>query len=184
MNDVTQFLQRISAGDTVATEQLLPLVYDELRQLAAAKLAHEMPGQTLQATALVHEVYIRLVGNGQSWDNQKHFFAAAATAMRRILIDRARQRRSSKRGGEWTRIDLPELADSGSAAGFDFLDLNTKLTEFERLHPEKFQVVNLMFFTGRSLGEVAQMLGISRAMVRRHWAYARAWLYGQLKELE
>ena len=184
MSDVTRILSQIESGDPSAAEQLLPLVYEELRKLAAARLAQEKPGQTLQATALVHDAYIRLVDvqQAQHWDSRGHFFAAAAEAMRRILVDAARQRYSLKRGGNMERVELPELASPAgeSADQVDVLALDDALRELESLHPDKVQIVKLRFFAGCSLEESAQHLGISRATAERHWAYARAWLYGRL----
>ena len=184
MSDVTRILSQIDAGDPKAAEQLLPLVYDELRKLAAAKLAHEKPGQTLQATALVHDAYIRLVDQQltQSWDSRGHFFAAAAEAMRRILVDAARSKASLKRGGTMERIELLEVADGASNQTVDLLALDEALDELERQHPEKAQIIKLRFFGGLSLDEAAQAAGISRATAERRWAYARAWLFGQLNE--
>lgn len=191
MSDVTRILADIEQGDPVAAEQLLPLVYDELRKLASQKLAREKPGQTLQATALVHEAYLRLVGkspkspsslegDGARWDSRGHFFAAAAEAMRRILVERARRQRAQKRGGAGERVDVPELAERSQHEQVDLLALDEALRKLEARDPQKAQVVKLRFFAGCSLEETAQMLGISRATTERHWAYARAWLFGQL----
>jgi RNA polymerase sigma factor (TIGR02999 family) len=182
MSDVTRVLSAIEQGDPHAAEQLLPLVYDELRKLAAQKLAQEKPGQTLEATALVHEAYIRLVDveKAQHWDSRGHFFAAAAEAMRRILVDKARRHRSQKRGGGLERIDLPELAEGSPNDQIDLLALDDALKNLEEQHPPKAQVVKLRFFAGCTLEETAELLGISRATAQRHWAYARAWLFGRL----
>ena len=182
--EVTHILSAIEQGDPHAAEQLLPLVYQELRQLAAQKLTQERPGQTLQATALVHEAYHRLVDveKAQHWDSRGHFFAAAAEAMRRILVDNTRRRRAQKRGGGLERIDLPELAEPSKVDAVDLLALDEALKRLEALHPQKAQVVKLRFFAGCGLLETAQMLGISRATAQRHWAYARAWLFGQLHQ--
>jgi RNA polymerase sigma factor (TIGR02999 family) len=184
MTDVTRILSCVGQGDPHAAEQLLPLVYEELRKLAAQKLAQEAPGQTLQATALVHEAYLRLVNvtQAQRWDSRGHFFAAAAEAMRRILVESARRHQALKRGGGLERIDLPELAESATDNPVDLVALDEALRKLEALHPQKAQVVKLRFFTGCSLEETAQMLGISRATAQRHWAYARAWLFGQLNQ--
>ena len=183
MSDVTQILSAIEQGDPSAAEQLLPLVYDELRKLAAQKMANEKPGQTLQATALVHEAYIRLVDveKAQHWDSRGHFFAAAAEAMRRVLVDNARRKASSKRGGERERIDLLDLADQRDDDRVDLLALDEALKKLEQRHPEKARVVKLRFFAGCTLEETAEILGVSRATAQRTWAYARAWLFGQLK---
>jgi RNA polymerase sigma factor (TIGR02999 family) len=182
MPEVTRLLSAMEHGDPGAAEQLLPLVYEELRKLAAQKMAQEKPGQTLQATALVHEAYLRLVNTDQPqrWDSRGHFFAAAAEAMRRILVENARRRRSRKRGGELQRIDLPELARWAANDPIDLVALDEALRKFEALYPEKAQVIKLRFFAGCSLEETAQLLGISRATAERRWAYARAWLFGQL----
>ena len=182
MSEVTRVLSAIEGGDPHAAEQLLPLVYQELRQLAAQKLAQEKPGQTLQATALVHEAYLRLVDveKTQHWDSRGHFFAAAAEAMRRILVENTRRHRAQKRGGGRERIALPELAEPTPVDPVDLLALDEALKRLEALHPQKAQVVKLRFFAGCRLEETAQMLGISRATAERHWAYARAWLFGQL----
>src|SRR5262245_61008623 len=184
MSDVTRILSAIEAGDPHAAGQLLPLVYDELRQLAAQRLAQEKPGQTLQATALVHEAYLRLVDGDQAphWDGRGHFFAAASEAMRRILIDNARRHRAQKRGGGLERIDLPELTQPANDKPVDLLALDEALSKLEELHPRKAQLVKLRFFAGCSLEETAQMLGISRATAQRSWAFARAWLFGQLNQ--
>jgi RNA polymerase sigma factor (TIGR02999 family) len=182
MNDVTRILSEVEQGDPHAAEGLLPLVYEELRKLAAQKLAQEAPGQTLQATALVHEVYLRLVDveKIQHWDSRGHFFAAAAEAMRRILVENARRHHALKRGGGLERINFPELADSTKDEAVDLEALDEALKKLEALHPQKAQVVKLRFFAGCSLEETAQMLGVARATAQRHWAYARAWLFGQL----
>jgi RNA polymerase sigma factor (TIGR02999 family) len=182
MSEVTGILSAIEDGDPRAAELLLPLVYEELRRLAAQKLAQEKPGQTLQATALVHEAYLRLVDveKVQHWDSRGHFFAAAAEAMRRILVDSARRDRAQKRGGGHERLALPELAERAQGDPLDLLALDDALKQLEEQHPPKAQVVKLRFFAGCTLEETAQLLGISRATAQRHWAYARAWLFGQL----
>ncbi len=182
MHEVTQILCAFEQGDPQAAEQLLPLVYDELRRLAARKLAQEKPGQTLQATALVHEAYIRLVDvdKAQHWDSRRHFFAAAAEAMRRILVEKARRKASSKQGGQSKRIDLLDLAAQTDDDRLDLLALDEALQKLEQQHPEKARVVKLRFFAGCTLEEAADILGVSRATAQRTWAYARAWLFGQL----
>jgi RNA polymerase sigma factor (TIGR02999 family) len=185
MTDVTRILSAIEHGDPHASEQLLPLVYDELRQLAAQKLAHEKPGQTLQATALVHEAYLRLVGDTgrERWDSRGHFFAAAAEAMRRILIDQARRKSSGKRGGDRQRLELDAgalLAAPDDQAAEDLLDLDEALQQFEGEEPLKARLVKLRYFAGLSIDEAAQALDISAATAKRHWVYARSWLYGKL----
>ena len=158
------------------------LVYSELRKLAAQKLAQEKPGQTLQATALVHEAYLRLVdGHGeQNWNSRGHFFAAAAEAIRRILVDNARRKASQKRGGDVHRIDVPDVPDRTDDDQVDLLALHEALGKLEIQHPEQAKVVKLRFFAGCSLEESAKLLEISRATAQRHWVYARAWLFGQL----
>jgi RNA polymerase sigma factor (TIGR02999 family) len=182
MSEVTQLLNSIGHGDPQAAADLLPLVYSELRKLAAQKLAQEKPGQTLQATALVHEAYLRLVdGRGeQDWNSRGHFFAAAAEAIRRILVDNARRKASLKRGGDVERIDVPDFPDPTDDDQVDLLALDEALGKLEIQHPEQAQVVKLRFFAGCSLEETAQSLEISRATAQRHWVYARAWLFGQL----
>jgi RNA polymerase sigma factor (TIGR02999 family) len=184
MKDVTRILNAIERGEPHAADQLLPLVYEELRKLAAWKLAREKPGQTLQATALVHEAYLRLVDEetGPHWDSRGHFFAAAAEAMRRILVDSARRRGAQKRGARLERIELPELADPAPDDPIDLLALDEALRKLEALHPQKAQAVKLRFFAGCTLEETAQALGVSRATAQRHWAVARAWLFGQLHQ--
>jgi RNA polymerase sigma factor (TIGR02999 family) len=180
---VTQILGQIGRGDPSAAGQLLPLVYSELRQLAAARLAHEAPGQTLQATALVHEAYVRLVDAERQveWNSRGHFFAAAAEAMRRILVEQARRRQSRKGGGGRDRIELRDVAAPDAQQPLDLLDLDEALQRLELEEPDKAQLVKLRFFAGLSLEDAAQALGVSTATAKRHWVYARAWLYGQLK---
>ncbi len=185
MNDVTSLLREIRAGDPKAASELLPLVYEELRKLARSKLAGEKPGQTLQATSLVHEAWLRLVGgNGESnWDNRGHFFAAAAEAMRRILIEQARRKLSKKRGGDLDRVNLQDemlvSPPEGSAAS-DLLALDEALGEFEQVEPVRASVVKLHYFSGFTLQETADSLGISLATVKRHWVYARSWLFTKI----
>ena len=182
MSDVTRILDRIQNGDPAAGDQLLPIVYEELRKLAAAKLAQEKPGQTLQATALVHEGYLRLVGSDVQWDNRGHFFAAAAEAMRRILIDDARRKASEKHGGGVTRIALEESVAEAEKSTFDLLAVNDALSQLEAEDPQMAEIVKLKFFAGLTLEETAKATGRSRASTQRDWSYARAWLYGKLAE--
>jgi RNA polymerase sigma factor (TIGR02999 family) len=181
---VTGILQAIEGGDPHAAEQLLPLVYDELRNLAAARLAREKPGQTLQPTALVHEAYLRLMGpaGGRTWDSRGHFFAAAAEAMRRILIDSARRKRRRKRGGALRRVQLDPAQLSYSSAAEDLLDLNDALDALAAEDPQAAQFVQLRYFAGLSVEEAAEMVGLSRSAACAHWAYARAWLHRRLRE--
>jgi RNA polymerase sigma factor (TIGR02999 family) len=163
----------------------LPLVYDELRKLAATKLAHEKPGQTLQATALVHEAYVRLVGGGadaQSWDNRGHFFAAAAEAMRRILVERARRKGREKRGGHLRRIELAAAEIAIGPQNADILALDEALTQLAQAHPEKAELVKLRYFAGLTGDEAARALGISPATADRYWTFARAWLFRRLAQ--
>jgi RNA polymerase sigma factor (TIGR02999 family) len=178
LSEVTRILSDIERGDPRATTQLFPLVYDELRRLAAQKLAHESPGQTLQATALVHEAYIRLVeGNQeQNWDNRRHFFAAAAEAMRRILVDRARQKMALKRGGGRRRIDLEEAAPEIDGPSDELLAINEALDKLEQTDKLKADLVKLRFFAGLTIEQAAQALGISTSSADNYWAYARCWL--------
>jgi RNA polymerase sigma factor (TIGR02999 family) len=188
MSEVTRVLAAIDRGEPRAAEELLPLVYDELRQLAAARIRAERAGNTLDATGLVHEAYLRLVGpaegDGARFGGRAHFFAAAAEAMRRILIDRARQRLSQKRGGDRRRVDLdaaaPVAARDDQAAD-DLLALDQALREFEAEDPDKARLVKVRYFAGLSIREAADALGISPATAKRHWVYARSWLYGRLQ---
>jgi RNA polymerase sigma factor (TIGR02999 family) len=178
MNNVTHLLSAIEQGDLQAAEQLLPLVYDELRRLAARKLAHEAPGQTLQATALVHEAYLRLLDNdpARPWNSRGHFFAAAAEAMRRILVERARHKRSLKAGGGRRRQELPDIAAAEGGPQLDVLALHEALAKLESHDKRKAELVKLRFFAGLSIAEAAQVLGISPSTADNDWAYARSWL--------
>jgi RNA polymerase sigma factor (TIGR02999 family) len=182
MTDVTRILSAIEQGDPHAADQLLPLVYSELRKLAAQKLAQEKPGQTLQATALVHEAYLRLVDSDkvQNWNGRGHFFAAAAEAMRRILINRARDKARQKRGGGRRGLDLEDIADPTTASDEDLLDLDDALERLASAHPECAKLVKLRFFAGLSLGDAAAALGLARRTADRQWAFARAWLFDAL----
>jgi RNA polymerase sigma factor (TIGR02999 family) len=178
MSDVTQILSRIESGDPTAAEQLLPLVYDELRKLAARKLAHEKPGQTLQATALVHEAYLRLVGaqHVQSWNSRGHFFGAAAEAMRRILVDSARRKASAKGGGGLERVELNEAEMAELGRGIDLVSLDEALNKLASLDPRKAELVKLRFFTGLSIRQAADTLAISESTAGADWAFAKSWL--------
>jgi RNA polymerase sigma factor (TIGR02999 family) len=183
MSDVTGILSAIEHGDPHAAAQLLPLVYEELRQLAAQRLAQEKPGQTLQATALVHEAYLRLVDTekAQHWNSRGHFFAAAAEAMRRILVNRARDKKRHKRGGNWRRVDLDRLAVVDDAAAEDLIALDEALERLARENQPCAALVQLRFFAGLTLDEAAASLGLARRTADRYWAYARAWLYQTLR---
>ncbi len=178
MSDVTRILSAIEQGDPQAAAQLLPLIYDELRRLAAQKLAQERPGQTLQATALVHEAYLRLVGGmpEQSWENRKHFLAAAAEAMRRILVENARRKNRHKRGGGRDRVDLELLDVPAPQPDDELLALDDALTRLAQVDPTAAELVKLRYFAGLSIPQVAQTLGIAPRSADRLWAYARAWL--------
>ena len=181
MADVTRILNAIEQGDPRATEELLPLIYDELRLLAAQKLTREPPGQTLQATALVHEAYIRLIGaETQNWDRRGHFFAAAAEAMRRILVENARRKRSSKHGGDRQKIALDSVDFVVERPPDDLIALDEALTELGETDPGVAELVKLRYFAGLTIEQVAQLQGISRRTAVDHWAYARAWLRRQI----
>jgi RNA polymerase sigma factor (TIGR02999 family) len=182
MSDVTRILSAIEQGDPQAAELLLPLVYDELRKLAAHKLANEKPGQTLQATALVHEAYLRLVDENKvrDWNSRGHFFAAAAEAMRRILIENARRRSAEKHGGDWSRIELSDAIDRKAARDEELLMLDDALTLLGREDAAAAEMAKLRLFAGLSVEEAGNALGISRATAFRHWTYARAWLQAKL----
>jgi RNA polymerase sigma factor (TIGR02999 family) len=183
MNDVTRILSAIEHGDPQASEQLLPLVYEELRKLAALRLIQERPGQTLQATALVHEAYLRLVdpGGERPWNNRVHFLAAAAEAMRRILIDRARDRKRQKRGGSRRRqdLDLESLLEVDAPAD-DLIDLDEAIARLKEIDAQAAALVNFRLFAGLTIEQAASALGISRRSAERDWTFARTWLFGQL----
>jgi RNA polymerase sigma factor (TIGR02999 family) len=184
MNEVTAILSAIDRGDAQAAARLLPLVYDVLRKLAAARLAREAPGQTLDATALVHEAYLRLVGPGDEarWQNRGHFFAAAAEAMRRILIDRARERQAQKRGGGRGRADLDPDCLPAPERSDDLLALDDALTRLTAKDARKAKLVELRYFAGLTLDQAAAVLGVSPATADRDWAFARAWLHRELAD--
>ena len=184
MTDVTQILSQIEQGDSSAAEQLLPLVYDELRKLASAKLANEKPGQTLQATALVHEAYMRMVDSQQArhWNSRGHFFGAAAEAMRRILIDRARNKKRLKRGGEKKRLNLEAIEIALDTPDDELLAIDEALGELAREFPDCAALIELRFFGGLPHGDAAKVLGIPRRTADRHWAFARAWLHQKLQK--
>ena len=190
---ITRLVTKAQAGDPQAAGELLPAVYEELRRLAAHKLAHERPGQTLQATALVHEAFLRLVGpaegerGGSHWEGRAHFFAAAAEAMRRILIDNARRKAAARHGGDLARVGLDEAAtlalgwSPSSTTDDDLLALDAALDDLAREDPAKAEVVKLRFFTGLTEPEVAAVMNLSRPTVARHWRYARAWLFDRIR---
>ncbi len=183
MSDVTRILDAIEGGDGKATEELLPLVYEELRLLAAQKLSHESPGQTLQATALVHEAYVRLVGSeGQSWNSRGHFFAAAAEAMRRILVENARRKGRLKRGGNHCRVELDDALSAVAGPADDVLALDEALTKLATEDQPVYELVRLRYFAGLTLQQAAEILGIPRRTADRNWAYARAWLYQEMTQ--
>ena len=182
MSEVTQILNAIAEGDPDAASQLLPLVYDELRKLAAQKLAREMPGQTLQPTALVHEAYLRLLGGSPEphWTGRCHFFAAAAQAMRHILVDNARRKRRAKHGGGRHRVPLDDVVPAPPEAADDLLALDEALTRLAAEDPEAGQLVQLRYFAGLSVEEAAEAIGMARTTAYRHWTFARAWLLEEL----
>lgn len=186
MNDITQVLSAIEQGDPHAAEQLLPLVYEELRKLAAARLAQEKPGQTLQPTALVHEAYLRLVGNRtpQQWNSRGHFFGAAAEAMRRILVELARRKAGPQQGGTLFRVPLDDDMAVNDQRPWEILHIHQALDDLARESPDKAELVKLRFFAGLSHQEAAEALGISRATADRYWAYAKAFLFAALQDQE
>ncbi len=179
MNEVTRLLSAIEQSDAHAPEQLLPLVYDELRKLAAQKLAHEKPGQTLQATALVHEAYLRLVNveQAQHWNSRGHFFAAAAEAMRRILVENARRKKRSKHGGDRERVEIELASLPARMSSAELLALDEALEKLQQHDPVKAQLVTLRYFGGMTIEQASQLLNISRITAHRYWTYARAWLH-------
>ena len=183
MSDVTRILSQIEYGDPSAAEQLLPLVYKELKKLAAAKLANEKPGQTLQATALVHDAYIRLVDveKAQHWDSRRHFFAAAAESMRRILLERYRQKRSAKHGGELERIPLEEVEPAAPIREYDLVAVDEALERLSARDAAVAELVKLRFFAGLTIREAAALLGVSSRTANEYWSYAKAWL---MREIE
>ena len=185
MSDVTRILAQIESGDPSAADELLPLVYEELRKLAAAKMAQEEPGQTLEATALVHEAYIRLVDvpKAQHWDSRRHFFSAAAEAMRRILVEIARQKGRQKHGGGARRLELDEHLCVSTTTPEQLLAVDESLTRLAEQDPLAADVVKLRYFTGMSVAEAAEALGIHRATANRHWNYARAWIRADVRSV-
>jgi RNA polymerase sigma factor (TIGR02999 family) len=186
MSEVTRLLEAIGQGELQRTRELAPIVYDELRRLAEARLAREPAGQTLQATALVHEAYLRLVGDGDgpAWENRGHFFAAAAEAMRRILVEKARKKRRMRHGGGLGRVDLDQVACVGNDASGELLALHEALDQLAALEPVVAEVVKLRYFAGLTAEQAALALGISLRTANRHWSYARAWLYQRLNPVD
>jgi RNA polymerase sigma factor (TIGR02999 family) len=185
MSEVTQLLSALERGQAHAAEELLPLVYDELRRLASWRLANEQPGQTLQATALVHEAYLRLVGEGDpQWNGRRHFFGAAAEAMRRILVESARRKKRLKRGGDLERVELDGLDLPAPMPDEDLLALDEALDRMAEVDPRAAELVKLCFFVGLTQDQAAKELGISISTVERTWAYARAWLFREIRKTE
>lgn len=180
MDPLTQLLGAVSSGDPAAARQLLPLVYTELRRLARAKMAREQPGQTLQPTALVHEAWMRVGGEGQTWENRAHFFGAAAEAMRRILIDRARSKRAERHGGKQERVDINDMEIVAPVADDELLAVHETLDQFAAHDAQKAELVKLRYFAGLTIDEAANVLGISAPTAKRYWAYARAWLFREV----
>lgn len=187
MDNITRILSSIDQGDPNAADELLPLVYEELRKLAAGRLRREKPGQTLQATALVHEAWLRLVnkeGVPSNWNGRGHFFGAAAEAMRRILVEQARRKQRIKHGGDLERVELVDVPAPTVKATYDLLELDKALLKLEQLEPDKAQLVKLRYYAGLSNEEAAEALGISPTTASRYWAYARAWLFGEIRRRE
>jgi len=183
MSDVTHILNAVTQGDPQAAEQLLPLVYEELRRLAAAKMSQQPPGQTLQATALVHEAWLKMAGNASApWNGRQHFFRAAAEAMRQILIDRARAKQRLKRGGDPVRVSLEDVDLAADAEPEALLLVDEALQMLARESPDNAELVKLRFYIGLSVEETAQALGVSEKTVKRHWTHARAWLFRELQK--
>ena len=185
MNDVTRVLQSIEQGDPKAADELLPLVYEELRKLASWRMAREAPGQTLQATALVHEAYLRLVGQeDQQWQNSRHFFSAAAEAMRRILVERARRKARQKYGGDWQRVDLEEINVATESNDETLLFVSYALEKLAVKDPACAELIKLRFFAGIPNRQAAEILGLSERTAKRNWAYARAWLAKEIEQIK
>ena len=184
MREVTRILHSIESGDAKAADELLALVYEELRKLAACKMANEVPGQTLQPTALVHEAWLRLTGNENAkWDSRAHFFGAAAEAMRRILIENARRKRALRHGGGQQRLDIQDVEIAAATKDEELLAANDALEKFAALDQQKAELVKLRYFAGLTIEEAAQLLGISAATAKRWWVYARAWLYQETQRV-
>ena len=182
MSEVTRILEAVERGEANAAAELLPLVHEELRRLAAYQLAHETPGQTLQATALVHEAYLRLIGNpDQHWNGARHFFLAAAQAMRRILIDNARRKRATCHGGSLTRVDVERLQLAATMPADELLAVDEALEKLAQVDPSAAELIRLRFYAGLEHGQTAEILGVSRRTADRLWAFARAWLFQELR---
>ena len=181
MSDVTRILEAMQRGDSQAAEELLPLVYDDLRRLAAAKMAGQPPGQTLQATALVHEAWLRIAGENHPWENRRHFFAAAAESMRRILVDQARRKQRLKRGGQQERVSLDNIDIAAETEPDELLRVDDALRRLAAEDPLKAELIKLRFFVGLRIPEAAEILGISARTAKRQWNFARAWLYDELR---
>jgi RNA polymerase sigma factor (TIGR02999 family) len=181
VSDVTQLLGAIEGGDPKASEQLLPLVYESLRRLATAKMTGQPAGHTLQPTALVHEAWIRVCEENHPWQNRKHFFAAAAEAMRRILIDQARRKQRLKRGGPQERVDIDSINLATESTPDELIEVNEAIEKLSVEDPVKAELIKLRFFVGLAIPEAAEVLGISATTAKRHWTFARAWLYNELK---
>ena len=180
MDDLTQLLNHASDGGRISADQLLPLVYQKLRQVAAEKMANEAAGHTLQATALVHEAWLRVGGEAQGWQNRWHFFSAAAEAMRRILIDRARRKQAARHGGGLERVDVDEVEIAAPVEESELFEVHESLDRLAALHPQKAELVKLRYFAGLTLPEAAEVLGISTPTAERHWAIARVWLFREI----
>jgi RNA polymerase sigma factor (TIGR02999 family) len=181
MNDMTGLLERIESGDLCAADELLPIVYDQLRRLAHNQLAHEAPGQSLETSDLVHEAYLRLVGGDQMWQGRGHFLAAAAEAMRRILVERARMKQRIRHGGAFKRVDLTDAAARLSPAPEEVIMVSDLLDSLAAAHPDEAQIVKLHYFAGLNISEAGRALGLSSSTAHRHWTYARAWLFEALR---
>ena len=183
MDDLTQLLNHASDGGRISADQLLPLVYQKLRQVAAEKMAGEPEGHTLQATALVHEAWLRVGGEAQGWQNRWHFFSAAAEAMRRILIERARKKQALRHGGGQARVDVDEVEIVVPVKDDELLEVHEALDQFAAHHPEKAELVKLRYFAGLTIEEAAGVMGIGAATAKRHWAFAKVWLFREVKRL-
>lgn len=184
VDDLTRLLNQVSGEGRIAADKLLPLVYQKLRQVAAEKMAHEAAGHTLQATALVHEAWLRVGGEAQGWQSRWHFFSAAAEAMRRILIDRARSKRAARHGGGLKRVDVDAVEITVPVEESELLDVHETLDQFAAHHPQKAELVKLRYFAGLTVEEAAEVLGISKPTAERHWAFARVWLFREINRMK